>query len=239
MTNYTRTKVNYRKIYEQHYGPIPKDSDGRTYEIHHIDGDHNNNSLDNLKCVSLKEHYDIHFKQGDWEACQAIAIRMETSPIEISKLATMATLAKISEGRHPWQGGDVTRRNNQIRIEEGIHNFLGENNPNQRRLLDGTHNFLNSNFQRDVAQARVKNGTHHFLGPEMNNKHQKIRIENGTHNFLGGEIQRKAAIKLLAEGRHPSQIKVECPHCGKIGGKSGMISKHFNNCSKKTSLGPA
>jgi len=26
----------YRKIYEQHYGPIPVDSDGRTYEIHHI-----------------------------------------------------------------------------------------------------------------------------------------------------------------------------------------------------------
>jgi hypothetical protein len=33
----------YRKIYEQNYGHIPKDSAGRTYEIHHIDGNHKNN----------------------------------------------------------------------------------------------------------------------------------------------------------------------------------------------------
>jgi hypothetical protein len=34
------TTNNYRKIYENHNGIIPKDSDGRTYEIHHIDGNH-------------------------------------------------------------------------------------------------------------------------------------------------------------------------------------------------------
>lgn len=61
MTIYSST--NYRKIYEQHYGPIPKDSDGRTYEIHHIDGDHSNNDPSNLKCVSIQEHYDIHHSQ--------------------------------------------------------------------------------------------------------------------------------------------------------------------------------
>jgi len=29
-------KTNYRKIYEDHNGPIPVDEDGRTYEIHHL-----------------------------------------------------------------------------------------------------------------------------------------------------------------------------------------------------------
>ena len=33
----------YRKIYEQHHGPIPIDESGRTYDIHHIDGNHFNN----------------------------------------------------------------------------------------------------------------------------------------------------------------------------------------------------
>lgn len=40
----------YRKIYENHFGPIPKDKDGRSYEIHHIDGNRKNNEISNLKC---------------------------------------------------------------------------------------------------------------------------------------------------------------------------------------------
>lgn len=54
----------YRRIYEQHFGPIPKG-----YHIHHIDGNHSNNHIDNLQCVSSKEHYDIHYAQGDYGAC--------------------------------------------------------------------------------------------------------------------------------------------------------------------------
>jgi hypothetical protein len=51
----------FRKIYEDYFGPIPKDSDGRSYDIHHIDGDHSNNHPSNLKAVTIQEHYDIHY----------------------------------------------------------------------------------------------------------------------------------------------------------------------------------
>ena len=51
---------NYRKIWIEHNGPIPIDENGRSYEIHHIDGNHSNNHIDNLKCVSIQEHYDMH-----------------------------------------------------------------------------------------------------------------------------------------------------------------------------------
>lgn len=54
---------NYRKIWEDNFGPIPKDENGRSYEIHHKDGNTENNDLSNLMCVSIKEHYDIHYKQ--------------------------------------------------------------------------------------------------------------------------------------------------------------------------------
>ena len=30
--------TNYRKIYEKVYGPIPREDNGRSFEIHHIDG---------------------------------------------------------------------------------------------------------------------------------------------------------------------------------------------------------
>lgn len=47
--------VNYRKIYESHYGKIPQG-----HHIHHIDGDPFNNSIENLKCVTAEEHSKIH-----------------------------------------------------------------------------------------------------------------------------------------------------------------------------------
>ena len=45
----------YKWLYEQHNGPIP---DG--YDVHHIDGNHYNNDLDNLQVVSRSEHMHLH-----------------------------------------------------------------------------------------------------------------------------------------------------------------------------------
>lgn len=99
MTIYTGK--NYRKIYEHHYGPIPKDKEGRSYEIHHIDGNRNNNSIDNLLCVSIQEHYNIHYSQGDWTACLVMAGRMKISPQKKSELARKAQLILVEQGIHP------------------------------------------------------------------------------------------------------------------------------------------
>lgn len=83
--------TNYhRLIYENHFGPIPVDEDGRSYEIHHIDGNHSNNSLDNLLCVSVEEHYRIHNEQGDTKACLIMSQRIKISPEEKSRLAKIS-----------------------------------------------------------------------------------------------------------------------------------------------------
>lgn len=55
--------MNYRKLWKNVYGPIPKDSLGRTFDIHHIDGNRKNNVIGNLICLSLEDHYKIHLKQ--------------------------------------------------------------------------------------------------------------------------------------------------------------------------------
>jgi len=75
--------MNYRKIYENNKGKIPKG-----YEIHHIDGNRNNNDISNLISISIQEHYDIHKKQGDWGACRKILKRMNMSEEEKSKLSS-------------------------------------------------------------------------------------------------------------------------------------------------------
>lgn len=66
---------NYRAIWEKHFGKIPKDENGQTYEIHHIDRNRNNNSIDNLMCVSKDEHIKIHFEAKEYAAAYAILKR--------------------------------------------------------------------------------------------------------------------------------------------------------------------
>ena len=78
--------VNYRKLWEDAFGPIPKEVDGRSYEIHHIDGDNTNNVLSNLQCVTTKEHYEIHKRQGDLRAAWIIKQRLKLSVEELENL---------------------------------------------------------------------------------------------------------------------------------------------------------
>lgn len=78
---------DYRRIWESKFGKIPKDEQGRPYEIHHIDGDRSNNAIENLACVSIEEHYNIHLKQDDFAACLLIATRMDKEYAEICGLA--------------------------------------------------------------------------------------------------------------------------------------------------------
>lgn len=95
----------HRKIYIENFGKIPLDEEGRTFEIHHIDGDFTNNDPSNLKAVSVQEHFQIHLGQEDWGACFKIAERMKISPEEKSDLARKAANKMVEEGSHPWLGG--------------------------------------------------------------------------------------------------------------------------------------
>jgi hypothetical protein len=90
----------YRDIWEKAYGPIPKDERGISFDIHHIDGDPTNNALENLKAVSVADHYDIHYKQEDWHQASLIAKRLFISLDEWKALRSKAAKAqweKLSE----------------------------------------------------------------------------------------------------------------------------------------------
>jgi hypothetical protein len=204
----------YRKIYENHHGPIPKDEEGQSFEIHHIDGDHSNNNPTNLVAVTLQEHYDIHYSQKDYGACFLIATqRMNKTPKEISELARKAALKRVDAGTHPFLGGEVAKKTQQRRVAEGQHHFLG-GAIQHFRVKNGTHNFLSGKIQRESNHKRLENGTHHIL------KLSKTRIENGTHNFLGKT--------------NPALTSWICEYCGKEGkGKGNYVRYHGNKCKPK------
>lgn len=100
--------MNYRKLWESHNGPIPKDSEGFSYEIHHIDGDHSNNDIDNLSLVTIREHLDIHLKQEDWFAAALIAKRIGMGPEYSSNLQRgkkRPGVGGAKKGNIPWNKG--------------------------------------------------------------------------------------------------------------------------------------
>lgn len=150
-------RVYHRRIYERHYGPIPKDKDGRSYEIHHIDGNHNNNNIKNLKLVSIQEHYDIHHAQGDFGACLIMSDRMKISPEEKSRLASLHAKKRLESGDHPFLRPNF-QRNTAIKMTaEGRNPFTGgeiQRRSNQERLANGTHHLIGNTLARDlIAQG--------------------------------------------------------------------------------------
>ena len=119
----TSLNKKHRKIWHDHYGDIPVDDNGITYEIHHINGDHNDNRIDNLICVSISEHYDIHKKQGDWAACSAILQRIKK---RISNHGLDESFLKGEN--HPMYGKNHSEETLK-KISENHADVSGENNP--------------------------------------------------------------------------------------------------------------
>jgi hypothetical protein len=224
--NNTETK----KVWRSAHGRIPKDKNGRSYEIHHIDGNPENNSIDNLSCVTIEEHYQIHCQQEDWGACSLIAKRMKLSVEEISRMTTLHNKKMMKNGSHPFakreDGSSIGRDVSRKQVENGTHNFIGS--PYAAKMYeDGTHPFLGGEIQRQTNKKRVDNGTHNLLG-DKNPSHS--RVKNKTHHLLGPSVNKKR----LQEGTHVSQLKVSCIFCKIELDKANFSRSHGDKCKLRT-----
>ena len=141
-----RKRVYPQLVYKKYFGEIPKDTNGRSYEVHHIDGNHKNNDINNLKLVTINEHYAIHYSQGDYGACLIMSERMGISPEEKSRLASKHSQARLARGDHPF-------------LRKGF-----QSNTARKMVESGTHPFLGGELQRKSNKERRENGTHHLLG---------------------------------------------------------------------------
>lgn len=154
----------YRRLYEKHYGPIPKDHNGRSYDIHHIDGDRSNNSIENLQAVSIEEHYAIHERNGDWFACLKIAAKMKMSTQDLSDLAKKNNKKMLERGTHP-----LTKR------KDGTSHVTD-------RIAKGTWHMSRRSDGSSITSDRVKNGTHplaNYTGDKhFNYDHNKYLFMN-------------------------------------------------------------
>ena len=156
--------MNYRKIYEKHNNC----SLLQGIEIHHIDGNHQNNDPSNLLAVTIQEHLDIHYKQKNWGAVQAILLRMDYNNKDISDAASKAQIDRLMKGTHNFQKmskekrTDISKKTLKERINEHGVAFLNINNTVENAKKAGKiaaekkAGFLNTNSENHGSK-HVKN----------------------------------------------------------------------------------
>lgn len=201
----------YRDIWKDSFGKIPKDQDGISYEIHHIDGDRQNNNLSNLKCVSIEEHFQIHLAQGDLSAAMRILTKIQKLKSNLDLGITPTSLAQymMSNGLGVWS-------------EESKQKAL----ETKRRTKKGfCHN----------PELQSKAGK---IGGKIGGSKSQTTLKELEMNFYSKEFQsdmgkRGGAIAgKMQKGRE--KPKVACPHCGKTGGGQALMNRwHFDNCRLK------
>ncbi len=158
--------MNYRQIWEKHFGSIPIDENGISYDIHHIDGNRDNNSPKNLKCVSMKEHFDIHWNQQDYGACYYIAKRM---------LASKHTLSKLS------------KQVQADRVTKGTHNFLADKNPIHQLVKNKKLIFQQKNYWDTVGRQKARENN---IKRIKENNHNWFNINPWEHSHVSEKTRK-------------------------------------------------
>jgi hypothetical protein len=207
--------MNYRKIWMDHHGPIPVDENGITYDIHHIDGNRNNNDISNLIAVSIKEHYQIHYDRGEYSAAHLISKRLKITFEEKAVLNK-----KLSEyfKNHP----DRLKLNKKI-----SDNQKGKPHPVKKVTCPhcGKIGSGGAMKQWHFDKCEKFTGVKNKMSESFKQKLRKSKSEKHKQNM-----------RKPKSNSHINKMKAShiCPYCLKKGSGNAMKQWHFNNCKYRT-----
>lgn len=162
--------MNYRKIWESHYGKIPTDERGITFDIHHIDGNRKNNEIDNLICLSVNDHYKIHYQQyiknpnhKDFAALVFLSSRINKS----TEFLTGHTISEETKNKisNSLKG---KKRSNDVgkKISNFFKNYKWSNDTIEKRK-EGLKNYYN-NLSEHEKFERSKKISESLKGNKLN-----------------------------------------------------------------------
>lgn len=193
LLDFINNSMNHRELWIKKFGKITKDINGRSLEIHHIDGNHNNNEISNLKLVTIEEHFKIHESQGDYGACMLIGKRMGLPPDYISKIQLgkkRPGVGGVKKGSIPWNKGKkncfTTSTIDKMKIirKNKIHS-----SKLNKQLISEIRNHFTTHLQIDGVGDIQKNGipmTQERAYAKKYAKEYKI-TPNNLHNIITGK----------------------------------------------------
>lgn len=202
---------SYRKIYEQHFGPIPKDEHGRSYEIHHKDGNRKNNDISNLSCVSIQDHYNIHYNQSDWGACYLIAKKMKLTPLEISELSKKVNRHRILTGEHHFCGDKNPQKQEHNRIKSSKkmreqYETIWKNDPENKKMRSlwgkkGSE-YMKSTAGRSLASRKTQSKNPNYNHTIFTFEHIETNTQfTGTmFDFRTKFMLRQSSVSMVVSG---------------------------------------
>ena len=243
--------MNYRKIWEKYYQACLLPG----IHIHHIDGNHSNNDIKNLKPVTVQEHFNIHYQQGDYFECYLLSTQhLDLSYEERQELSRKNAKKQTDNNVHPFQNKNLQLKNslkqNDLMLK-GQHPFQAAHIKEalilkrQEMLKNHTHTFTNPEIRKKqllglkkaASEGRLYSQAHKEKMKKVNSIRQKQRALNGTLNLLDPEFRKKTSERMkrtvaeqIKNGTHHSQITHCCPHCGKVGKGAAMKRYHFDRC---------
>jgi hypothetical protein len=129
----------YVRLWEEANGPRPIDENGNKYHVHHLNGDHDDNRLENLTCIPSKEHARIHGLNGDTGIISAIE----------------ANQARIDNGTHHFYNSEVSSKGTRRRNE--LHGNPSSNPEYVKKALETKRR------NKTDQKSRVEGGQHNFI----------------------------------------------------------------------------
>lgn len=162
----------YRKIYERYHGSIPKDNKGRSFEIHHIDGNHDNNDITNLMAVSIEEHYKIHKEQGDLGACWLMSPRLELDAQEMSLLGREMALRSLPRSED-WKRKQRESQKKRIRKPHSEETKLKISKANLGKI--SSNKGIPMSEENKQKRRKPKLNTENYRKPKSEEHKQKMR----------------------------------------------------------------
>jgi hypothetical protein len=224
----------HRAAYAFYHGiavkDFPKDSQGRSFEVHHVDGNRANNTKDNLILVSIAEHYAIHEFQQDWGACARMAHRMGLSPKDTSRLCSLAQLKRFS---------------NPAEREKASLGMKGRKaNENQRKALNRTGKKSSAEHRAKISIANTGKKRSEEQLEAMRQRKLGTKASEATKLKMSLARKGKPIIWNLqnqtpeANAKRSATMKAvkwethTCPHCQTVGKSNAMKRWHFDNCKE-------
>jgi len=222
--------MHYRKIWTQANGPIPRDEEGHSYEIHHKDGNRKNNNIDNLLCITIQEHYDIHYIQGDYAAAFRIAQRMNLDPEVKSELMSRSNKKRLQEGNHPFIDMEVRDKAKSTILD---------------KVKKGLLPFQDKEFLKKALQIKQEKYTHEELSEQTKKGWEKWKQNNpdtlsrtlpgsqaGAQKTKGTKWYHKLTGEQLRTTEDDPRIEKEQWVKGRFNGKELSANANFRKLNK-------